>query len=231
MLAYVCKSDPETPQLWILCSSWHSKSKPRIPRAEPGSCFSWWCAGVPVRGRGGFLLNSPCLCKGFSRSLAMTHCPPYPPAALRCGGCGSQSCQDKESRAHSPSFLSQAGGLLEAQQQLQGRSQVCGMLVEPRGSFFHGQLSPHDFGHMPEALAAAASDPSPLRDLLAQFPVQEAIVQEGTARNTKLTLRNIPRFSIFPGLLAGFENNSGISSVSSFLNYQLSFPSRVIHSF
>lgn len=206
----------QTPQLWILCSSWHLKPKLCLPRAEPGPCFSWWCAGVPVRGRGGFLLDSPCLCKGFSRSLATTHCPPYPPAALRCEGCGSQPWQDGGPRAHSPSSLSQAGGLCqrcclqEAQQQLQGRSQLHGMLAEPRGSFLLGQLSSNDFGHMPEALAAAASDPSPLRDLLAQFPIQEATGQEGTARNTKFTLRNIPRFGIFPGLLAGFENNLGV---------------------
>lgn len=102
----------KTPQLWILCSSWHPKTKPCLPRAEPGPCFSWWCAGVPVRGMGVFLLVSPCLCKGFSRSLATTHCPPYPPAALRCGGCGSQPWQDGGPRAHSPSSLSQAGELL-----------------------------------------------------------------------------------------------------------------------
>lgn len=112
MLAYVCKSNPETAQLWILCSSWHPKPKPYLPRAEPGSCFSWWCPGVPVRSRGGFLLDSPCLCKGFSRRLATVHCPPYPPAVLRCGGHGSKRCQDGGSRAHSPSSLSQAGGLL-----------------------------------------------------------------------------------------------------------------------
>lgn len=106
--AYVCKSDPETPQLRILCSSWYPKPKPCIPRAEPGSCISCWCAGVPERGRRGFLLDNPCLCKGFSRKLAMTHCPPYPPAVPRCGGCGSKPCQDGESRAHSPSSLSQA---------------------------------------------------------------------------------------------------------------------------
>lgn len=73
------------------------------------------------------------------------------------------------------------------------------MLAGPWGSFLLVWLSPNDFGHMPEALAAAASDPSPLTDLLAQFPMQEAIVQEGTARNIKFTLRNIPRFGIFPG--------------------------------
>lgn len=73
------------------------------------------------------------------------------------------------------------------------------MLAEHRGTFLLRQLSPNDFGHMLEALTAAASDASPLTDLLAQFPVQEAIVQEGTARNTKFTLRNIPQLGIFPG--------------------------------
>ena len=69
-----------------------------------------------------------------------------------------------------------------------------GHLQSPRAAFSLGS-----FGHMSEVLAAAASDPSPLMDLLAQFPVQEATVQECTARNTKLTLKNIPRFGIFPG--------------------------------
>lgn len=81
------------------------------------------------------------------------------------------------------------------------------MLAEPWGSFLLGQLSSNDFGHMLEALVAAALDPSPLRDQLGQFPMQEAIVQEGTERNTKFILRNIPRFGIFLGLLAGFKNN------------------------
>lgn len=109
-----------------------------------------------------------------------------------------------------PEGCSQRWCLQEAQQQHQGRSQVHGMLAEHQGSFLLGQLSPNDFGHMPEALAAAASDPSPLTDLLARFPMQEATVQEGTARNTKFILRNIPRLAIFPGVLAGFENNSGV---------------------
>lgn len=56
--------------------------------------------------------TAPVLCKGFSRRLATVHCPPYPPAVLRCGGHGSKRCQDGGSRAHSPSSLSQAGGLL-----------------------------------------------------------------------------------------------------------------------
>lgn len=195
VLAYVCKSDPETPQLWILRSSWYPKPKPCLPRAEPGSCISWWCAGAPERGRRSFLLDSPYLCKGFSRKLAMTHCPSYPPVP-RCRGHGSKPCQDGGSRAHSPSSLSQA---IEGAYRRHSSSSQAG-----RGPWdtcrAPGQLPPWAvFGHVLEVLAAAASDPSPLMDLLAQFPVQKAIVQEGTARNTKLTLKNIPRFDIFPG--------------------------------
>lgn len=108
-------------------------------------------AGVPVRGRGGFLLDSPCLCQGFSRRLATTHCPPSPPAVLRCGGCASTACQDRGSRAHSPSWRAAArGGAYRRHSSstsgLLGRwSQVHGVLAVPRGSFLLGQLSPNDF--------------------------------------------------------------------------------------
>lgn len=74
-----------------------------------------------------------------------------------------------------------------------------GCLQCPGAASSLGSYHPMIFGHMPKALAAAASDPSPLTDLLEQFPVQEAIVQEGTARNTEFTLRNRPRLGIFPG--------------------------------
>lgn len=107
------------------------------------------------------------LCKGFSRRLAMTHCPPYPPAVLSCGGCGSKACQDGGSRAHSPSSPSQAGALLPEVVPTGGTAEASRHVLGPWGVCRAlGQLSPwavitQEITSMQEALAATASDPSP----------------------------------------------------------------------
>lgn len=145
------------------------------------------------------------LCKGFSRRLAMTHCPPYPPAVLSCGGCGSKACQDGGSRAHSPSSPSQAGALLPEVVPTGGTAEASRHVLGPWGVCRAlGQLSPWAVITQENHLQAGGFGSHCFRskswtDLLAQFPMQEATVQEGTARNTKFTLSNIPRFGIFPG--------------------------------
>lgn len=77
----MCKAAPEIPQLWILCSSRHPEPKPCPPRAEPGSCFNWWCPGVThcqLEAREPSFCAAPGLHGGFSRRLAVTQQPALP---------------------------------------------------------------------------------------------------------------------------------------------------------